>query len=523
MDYLVVLIPFLPIVGALIIGVGFIFNEHKNNDPESKTARIAKVAIVLACISAITLMVCDFLGKNDGTFLLGQWLASKTLKIELSFITSGFNVVLAALFSIILVVITQFSTFYLHKEPGFVRYLFILSLFSSGMMLIALSGNTILTFIGWEIAGLCSYFLISFAYNRPIATINATRVFITNRIGDASFILGIVLTFYYIGSTSWEDLNTIGDRLTLPTATVISFCFAVAAFAKSAQLPFTPWLARAMEGPTPSSAVFYGSVMIHSGVFLVILLQPVFERAPYSMLLLVVVGLVTAVYSFVVGLTQTDVKSSICFAITGQIGLMFMECGLGFWELASWHLCAHAIVRAYQVLSSPSLVFNGNRNPMRPVSQNLRRMLWLYNSSLQRFWLDPIIDRSLVRPINGLGRDLDYFDSMIIDRAMGSPTLSAVRVLSSLVQLEKYEKNVKLPYEITDFGRGNGVAGKLFEWTARGMSWFEERLVLQGIGMDTVNIGKKLGQMAIKLEQLLLKPRYLVLFVFVLLLIAATR
>jgi len=523
MDFLVILIPLLPILGALIIGGGFIFNEHKEDDPENKTAGIARFAIVLTCFITIILMISDFLGKNDGIYQLGHWIESKTLKIELSFITSGFNVVLASLFSIILVIITQFSTFYLHKEPGFVRYLFILSLFSSGMMLIVLSGNAILTFVGWEIAGLCSYFLISFAYNRPVATINATRVFVTNRIGDASFILGIALTFYYAGTTSWTDLNSITDKLTLPTASVISLCFAVAAFAKSAQLPFTPWLARAMEGPTPSSAVFYGSVMIHSGVFLVILLQPVFERAPYSMLLLVVVGLMTAIYSFIVGLTQTDVKSSICFAITGQIGLMFVECGLGYWELASWHLCAHAIVRAYQVLSSPSLVFNGNRNPMHPVSDNLSRLRWLYNTSLQRFWLDPITDRALVRPINGLGRDLDYFDSVIIDRAMGSPTSSSVKVLSSLVQLEKHEQGVKLPYEVGSFGSGNGIAGTLFEWTAKGMSWFEERLVLQGIGMDMVDIGKKLGQMANTLEQLLLKPRYLVLFVFVLLLIAATR
>ena len=436
MDYLVVLIPLLPILSALIIGIEFIFNKNKNDNPESKTARIAKVSIVLTCILAITLMISDFLGKNDGTYLLGKWLESKTLKIELSFITSGFNVVSAALFSIILVIITQFSTFYLHKEPGFVRYLFILSLFSCGMMLITLSGNAILTFIGWEMAGLCSYFLISFAYNRPVATINATRVFVTNRIGDACFILGIALTFYYIGTTSWSDLNSVDSELTLQAATIISICFAFAAFAKSAQLPFTPWLARAMEGPTPSSAVFYGSVMIHSGVFLIILLQPIFERAPYSMILLVVIGLMTAVYSFVVGLTQTDVKSSICFAITGQIGLMFVECGLGFWELASWHLCAHAIVRAYQVLSSPSLVFNGNRNPIRPVSQSIANHRWLYVTSLQRFWLDPIADRTLVRPIHGLGHDLDRFDNNVIDRAMGAPATSS-RAISSLVKLEE--------------------------------------------------------------------------------------
>lgn len=521
MDFLVMFIPLMPILSAMIIGMGFISNGQVNDDREYKTALIARGAIMLTCFLALTLLVCDLLGKNSGHYTIGQWLTSARLTVELNFITSGFSVILATLFSIVLVIVTQFSTFYLHKEPGFIRYLFIFSLFSAGMMLIALSGNAVLTFIGWEMAGLCSYFLISFAYNRPVATINATRVFVTNRVGDASFILGIALTFIYLGTTSWTELNANIDQLSLPIATVIALCFAVAAFAKSAQLPFSPWLARAMEGPTPSSAVFYGSVMIHSGVFLVILLQSVFEQAPFAMAVLVAIGLLTAIYSFVVGLTQTDVKSSISFAITGQIGLMFIECGLGFWELASVHLCAHVIVRGYQVLSSPSLVLNGNGNPMLPVTSKIRHMRWLYNSSLQRFWLDPITERALVRPIRGLGKDLDYFDSTFIDRVMGTPT-SSVRALSSLVQLERKEQEAKLPYEANDFGRGNGFAGKIFEWTARIMNWFEERLVLKGIGMDMIDIGRILGQAAITFEKLILKPRYLVLFVFIMLMIAAS-
>ena len=521
MDFLVIFIPLLPIFSAVIIGMGFLSNVHVNDEREHKTSVIARGSIMLMCLLALALLVSDLLGKNSGFYSVGQWLNSDKLNIELNFITSGFSVILAALFSIILVIVTQFSTFYLHKEPGFIRYLFIFSLFSAGMMLIALSGNAVLTFIGWELAGLCSYFLISFAYNRPVATINATRVFVTNRVGDASFILGISLMFVYLGTTSWTELNANIEILSLPAVTMIALCFAVAAFAKSAQLPFSPWLARAMEGPTPSSAVFYGSVMIHSGVFLVILLQSVFEQAPFAMALLLVVGFLTALYSFIVGLTQTDVKSSISFAITGQIGLMFIECGLGLWELASVHLCAHVIVRGYQVLSSPSLVFNGNDNPMIPVSPKVRRMRWLYNSSLQRFFFFPITERALVRPIRGLGKDLDYFDSAVINRVMGSPTMS-VSTLSSLVQLEKKDHETKLPYAANDFGRGNGFAGKIFEWTARLMSWFEERLVLKGIGMDMIDIGRVLGQSAITFEKLILKPRYLVLFVFIMLLIAAS-
>ena len=520
MDYLVVLIPLIPLVVAILIGARFLVNQNANWQHDNITAAIVKIAITLSCLFAIALLVSDILGNNSGSFNVGRWLGSESLNIDMRFITSGYSIIVAALFSIILVIVLQFSSFYLYKEKGFIRYLFVFSLFSTGMMLISLSGNAVVTFIGWEIAGLCSYFLISFAYDRSIATINATRVFVTNRVGDACFIFGIALAFYYIGTTDWIDLNSKAELIPTTHATVIALCFAFAAFAKSAQLPFSPWLARAMEGPTPSSAVFYGSVMIHSGVFLVILLQPIFERAPSVMILLVLIGLLTAIYSFIVGLTQTDVKSSICFAVTGQVGLMFVECGLGFWELASWHMCAHVIVRGYQVLTSPSLVFYANGNPMRPVSKDLGHLRWLYNSSLQRFWLDPIIDRALVRPIYGLGRDLDYFDNYVIDRAMGSPT--SRDAISSLAQLEQKIKIARLGYDANEFGRGKGIAGKIFEWVASAMSWFEERLVLRGIGIEMVDIGKQLGHLANTFEKLILKPRYLVLFVLAVLLSASS-
>lgn len=520
MDYLAVFIPLLPLIAAVIIGFGHLFNYINGREDEWITVRIAKVAITLSCFLAIALLISDLMGKNSGSFSVGEWLASEHLIVEINYITSGFSVIVAALFSIILAIIVRFSVNYIHKESGFHRFFFTLSLFSFAMLTIVLSGNAVSTFIGWELAGLCSYFLISFAYDREIAPINATRVFVTNRIGDAGFILGIALTFYYIGTVNWSDLNAMAVQLTTPTATVISLCFVVAAFAKSAQLPFSPWLARAMEGPTPSSALFYGAVMIHAGVFLVILLRPLIEHAPLVMGLLVVVGLFTAIYSFFVGLTQTDIKSSISFAITAQIGLMFLACGLGFWELAMWHLCAHTVVRGYQVMTAPSLLHYVHGNPMKSVSSSIVNVHWLYIASIQRFWLDPITDRVLIRPVNGLGRDLSYFDNTVIERVMGSPTSSS-RALSSLVQLENKQKT-PFDSEINDFGRANGVGGKLFEWTASAMSWFEERLVLKGIGMDTINIGRILGRAANTFEKLILKPRYLVLFVFTVLLIAAS-
>ena len=519
MDALVVLIPLLPFIAAALIGIGHLSRTLNGEASESTTAIIASWTISMSCLLALVLLGADLLGKNTGSFSVGQWLASDTLNISVNFITTGFNVVLAALFSLLLVIIMRFSINYMHREAGFHRFFFILSLFASAMLLLVLSGNAAGTFFGWEIAGLCSYLLIAYAYNRPIAAINATRVFVTNRIGDAGFIMGIGLSYAWVDSINWNQLNAASVQLTTGEATGISLSFAIAAFAKSAQLPFTAWLARAMEGPTPSSAVFYGAVMIHSGVYLVCLLEPVFEQAPFAMALLAVAGCTTAVYSYIVGLTQTDVKSSLIFATSGQLGLMFLECGLGFWQLASWHLCAHAMVRGYLFLTAPSLMHNVLGNPVKSVAPAIARLRWVYIASLQRFWLDQITDWTLVRPVRRLAHDLSYFDDHFVDRIMGVPA-PAIRTISSLAQLEEKMLGARLDNEVDKFAQGSGLAGKLTEWFAAIMHWFEDRFVLRGIGKKAVYYGRKLGHVANKFEQLILRPRYLVLFVFITLLVA---
>ena len=519
MDALAVLIPLLPFISAALIGIGHLSGILNGEASEGTTAVIATWAISMSCLLALVLLGADLLGKNTGLFSAGQWLTSDTLNIRVNFITTGFSVVLAALFSLLLVISIRFSINYMHREAGFHRFFFILSLFASAMLLLVLSGNAVGTFFGWEIAGCCSYLLIAYAYNRPIAAINATRVFVTNRIGDTGFILGTGLSYAWVDSINWNQLNAASAQLTTGEATGISLCFAIAAFAKSAQLPFTPWLARAMEGPTPSSAVFYGAVMIHAGVYLVCLLEPIFEQAPFAMAVLAIIGSATAIYSFIVGLTQTDVKSSLVFATSGQLGLMFLECGLGFWQLASWHLCAHAVVRSYLFLTAPSLMHNVLGNPVKPVTPAIAGLRWLYIASLQRFWLDQITDWTLVRPVRRLANDLGYFDDHVIDRIMGVPA-PAIRTISSLAQLEEKALGARLDNEADNFAQGSGLAGKLTEWFAAIMHWFEDRFVLRGIGKDAVHYGRKLGHAANKFEQLILRPRYLVLFVFITLLVA---
>jgi NADH:ubiquinone oxidoreductase subunit 5 (subunit L)/multisubunit Na+/H+ antiporter MnhA subunit len=519
MDALVLLIPLSPLCAALLIGGGHLFGFLDGEASEPMTARLSLWSIMLSCLLALIFLVTDIAGLNADTVNIGTWLTSESLTITINFITTGFSVRLAALFSILLAIVLHFSVNYMHREMGFHRFFFMLNLFAFAMLLLVLSANAVGTLIGWEIAGLCSYLLIAYSYQRPIAVTNATRVLVTNHIGDACFIIAIGLSVAWTGTLNWAELNAILPELPSSQITGLALCFALAAFAKSAQLPFTPWLARAMEGPTPSSAVFYGAVMIHAGVYLVCLLQPLFELSGFVMAILVVIGFLTALYSFIVGLTQTDVKSSLVYAISAQLGLMFLECGLGFWQLAKWHLCAHAVVRAYQLLSAPNLMHAVHNNPIKPVSPKLAQLRWLYTASLQRFWLDQITDWALVKPVRGLAHDLCYIDDQLIDRFMGSPN-PVLNSVSSLMQLEETKLGARLNNNADEFASGSGLAGKLTEWSASLLHWFEDRFVLHGVGKNSVRYGRKLGHFANQIESLILKPRYLVLFVCITLLVA---
>ncbi len=202
-----------------------------------------------------------------------------------------------------------------------------LSLFLAGIQLVFLAGNGLLAFVGWEMCGVSSFLLIGYAWQRPVATGNALFVFVANRGGDAGFLLGLGFAAAWLGSFEWPALTDNPD-LPMLTARLLAFGFVVAAFAKSAQLPFTPWITRALEGPTPSSAIFYGAVMVHAGVFLMLRLSPLLAQVPDLMAALVVVGAATALYAWLCGLVQSDVKSALIYATVFQVALMFVAIGL---------------------------------------------------------------------------------------------------------------------------------------------------------------------------------------------------
>lgn len=493
---LIALVPLLPLLAALWIALRILAGHDRGDTAEPGSARIA-IGAALLSLGLLTGFAAQALMSGlPGQVMTGAWFASGALQLSISFLIDGLSLPIALLVAFIGAVSLRFSQNYLHRETGFHRFFMAMSLFLSGMLLIVLAGNAVLTFIGWELAGVSSWMLIGYAYDRSTATANAQRAFVTNRIGDAGLLLGIGLAFLWTGSLEWTQLTH--TRLDTLLAGLLALGFVIAALAKSAQVPFAPWIARALEGPTPSSAIFYGALMVHAGVYLLLRLEPLLLQAPMVMGLIAVLGVLTALYGALAGLAQTDVKSALSFATTTQVGLMFAAIGLGLFELAAWHLGLHAAWRAWQFLASPGYMHLVDARPASPAPAWLLRRGWLHTAALQRFWLEPLIDWLLVRPTASIARDIRAMDENVISRLVGLPPEACTSAL-----LDEGDRVV----------RAHGVAGALLAWLAAHLDRFESRLILSGGGGRINDLLKALSSAFQSIESLLEQPRYLLLLV----------
>jgi len=489
-------IPLLPLLAAALIAVRVLWCSPSGDRAEPLTVRIALVATLLPLLMLILVAVSGGEGGGNERVDLGVWFASGQDAIHLSFMYDTLALTFALLITFLASVTLRFSATYLHREVGFHRFFMALLVFVAGMLFIALAGNAAVAFVGWELAGVSSWLLIGYAYDRPTATVNAQRAFITNRVGDAGFMLGIALAFAWVGSLEWAALAQA--HLDPLWTGLLALGFVIAALAKSAQVPFAPWIARALEGPTPSSAIFYGALLVHAGVYLLLRLQPVLEQVPALLVIIAALGLLTAGYGYLSGLVQTDVKSALSFATTTQVGLMFVAIGLGWFEWALWHLVLHALWRAWQFLASPAYMHMVDARPAPSAPTWLARRSGLYRAALQRFWLDSLTDALLVRPTLNIARDVRAIDETVVSRMVGLPTDTLTEALSS---------------DADRVVRGHGLAGALLAWAGGQCDRFESRLILQpGGGRMGAWVGR-LGVLFQAVESLLERPRYLLLLI----------
>ena len=214
MDALAPLIPLIPALAALLIGVSHFGGLLNGKASEGTTFLIASTSIYISALLCLSLLWAGANNLLAGSYQAGTWLNAGNLTIPVNFLSTGVGIVLSTLFALLFVIIFRFSRNYLHSETGFHRFFMLLSLFAASIFMILLSGNIIGTFIGWELAGMCSFFLIAFAWHRDNASTNACLVFVTNRIGDASFILGAALCYLWLGTLDWNSINTADTRYT---------------------------------------------------------------------------------------------------------------------------------------------------------------------------------------------------------------------------------------------------------------------------------------------------------------------
>jgi NADH:ubiquinone oxidoreductase subunit 5 (subunit L)/multisubunit Na+/H+ antiporter MnhA subunit len=509
LNQLVALVPLFPGLAAAWIALSQIASQRYRVSWEKPTIYASLGTVALSTLIMLMLDLKALLYGMPNRLLMGTWFSSGDFVADISFSLDRLSLALGTLIASLCLLTLRFSANYMHRESGFQRYFMMMNLFAGAMLLIVLSGNAMLTFVGWELAGVSSYLLIGYMLDRPVATGNANRAFITNRIGDGGFILGIFLIYTEIGNVQWDQLNSLANGPSALSVGLIAISFAVAALVKSAQLPFSPWIARALEGPTPSSAIFYGALMVHAGVYLLIRLEPVLIQIPGVMAMIAGLGLLSAFYGWVSGLVHSDVKSSLMFSTTAQVGLMFFWCGMGWFGLAAWHLGLHACWRAYQFLHAPSLMFMVSR-AARPVTPWLGRQRWLFTAALQRFWVEHIGEALITRPTKKLAIDARAFDEAIVNTLVGLPAQAGA--ISSLAKWEEWKSGaIDLPEG--GFGRGKGLVGKFMEGMAGMLHWFEAQLVLKGGGEGLLQTLRYLGSYLIRIDQLLSQPRYLLLMI----------
>lgn len=487
---LIWLVPLLPLLAALGIAVRLGL-AVSGDAAEPVTAGLARGAALGVLLLLATIVLGTWVAEVPGRIVRGDWMDVPGVNVPISFVLDGLSLSLACVVAFIGWATLHFAVAYLHREPGFHRFFLALCLLLGGMLLLVLAGNAVMAFVGWELCGISSWMLIGFADERPTATGNALFGFITNRIGDAGFLLGIGLSFWWLGSVEWSAVAS-GAIPEAVKARLLVLGFVTAALAKSAQLPFTPWIARALEGPTPSSAVYYGAVMVHAGVYLLLRCEPLLLQVPDMMAALAMAGAATAIYAWLCGRVQTDVKTALLYATVSHVGLMVLACGLGWFALAHGYLLLHALWRGYQFLMAPSYLLLAPSQPA-PLPRWLSGNVFLYTAALQRFWIDRVAHGLLTRPTLSLGRDVRAFDDQVLDRLIGAP--------------RENTQGAGAPVQ------GHGLAGRTLLRISDLLQEFETRLVLEGEGGAMARALQRVGAALKAIEALLEQPRYLMLMV----------
>lgn len=360
-DFIVELILFAPLFGSLFATL-FAF---------SKKNLLAAIVPIVALGFALIIALLALLAVANGTILsanLAPWIVAGRFSIDFGFVIDGISCVMILVVLIVSLFVHIYSVGYMAHDECFNKFFAFLSAFVFSMLILVMSDNFLGLFIGWEGVGLCSWMLIGFWHNRKSASFAANEAFIMNRVADLGMLLGIFLLFFTFGSVRYVDIFTaLNDSANIEssewTLTLIGILLFIGAMGKSAQFPLHTWLADAMEGPTPVSALIHAATMVTAGVYLVIRANPIYDLIPHISLIIAYLGAFVAIFAASMALVNNDLKRIIAYSTLSQLGYMFVAGGLGYYAIALFHLTTHAFFK--------SLLFLGAGNVMHAMNDKL--------------------------------------------------------------------------------------------------------------------------------------------------------
>jgi NADH-quinone oxidoreductase subunit L len=361
------LIPAFPLLGFLVI----LLFGRKLGDPVAGYFAAAMVALSFVVTAGVFLDLQSLSpeARAEQVHTLFSWVAVGGLHIDLAFLADPLSITMCLFVTGIGALIHLYAVGYMHGDSRFSKFFLYLNLFAFSMLMLVLGSNMLVTFLGWEGVGTCSYFLISFWHEKDSAATAGKKAFVTNRVGDWGFMMAMFFAFWAVGSLDYLHINEAAGSLSASTATAIALFAFVGACGKSAQLPLYLWLPDAMEGPTPVSALIHAATMVTAGVYLMCRISPVLNVASsYAPTIIAIVGAATALYAATVAVSQNDIKKVLAYSTVSQLGYMFLAVGSGAYTAAIFHMVTHAFFKALLFLGSGSVIHGMHHE------QDMRRM-----------------------------------------------------------------------------------------------------------------------------------------------------
>lgn len=358
---LIIFIILLPLMGAVVNGLTAVINARRQKElyGERVAGIIAFTMVLGSFLLSLYAIFVQMPGKESLSLIFYRWMQIPGLEIDTAFILDHLAAVMLLVVTGVSAIIHYYSIGYIHGDESSVRYFSYLNLFVFAMLLLILGDSVPVMFVGWEGVGLCSYLLIGFWYGDDAKAAAGKKAFITNRIGDFGFLLGLFLIFSIVGSLKIETINQFfhsGKAVDFRLVNIAAICLFIGATGKSAQIPLYVWLPDAMAGPTPVSALIHAATMVTAGVYMIARFSGLFLAAPIALHLVLWVGGLTALFAATIALVQNDIKKVLAYSTVSQLGFMFMAMGAGAFVIGIFHLMTHAFFKACLFLGSGSVI-----------------------------------------------------------------------------------------------------------------------------------------------------------------------